>query len=249
MSAQSPRRATRPGEWVIAIAGGLALAGVLVWVLRGGEEAPVAVVASAPVAPVVVPAPAPLAPAPLALPVTADLGEYRLRGVLARPGGGGSAIIEAADGRQRLVRQGREVAPGVRLEAVNGDGVVLARGGTRQTLGFAGPLVAAAAAAAAPVADSAAARVRGYQLALEARRGADGKTDGYRLRSGSLPPILAKAGLRAGDVLLVVNDSPVTNDGRVIDLDEDLRTSFTARIIYERGGKQETKEIQVNKRE
>ena len=127
-------RATRPREWVIAVLGGLALSGVLVWVLRGGETvpdpAPVAVAAPPMVvAPMVVPAPAPLT---AAMPgAAADIGEYRLRGVLARAGGGGSAIIEAADGRQRLVREGREVAPGVKLEAVRGDGVVLARGGSR----------------------------------------------------------------------------------------------------------------------
>ena len=61
---------------------------------------------------------------------------FRLYGVRAGGGGAGSAIIGGPDGLQVSFAVGDEVAPGVRLESVAEDHVVLARGGARTSLFF-----------------------------------------------------------------------------------------------------------------
>jgi general secretion pathway protein C len=61
---------------------------------------------------------------------------FRLYGVRAGGGGAGSAIIGGPDGSQASFAVGDEVAPGVRLDSVADDHVVLARGGARTSLYF-----------------------------------------------------------------------------------------------------------------
>ncbi len=61
---------------------------------------------------------------------------FRLHGVRAGGGGSGSAIIGTPDGRQESFAVGDEIAPGVRLQSVAADHVVLARGGVRTPLRF-----------------------------------------------------------------------------------------------------------------
>jgi general secretion pathway protein C len=60
----------------------------------------------------------------------------RLYGVRAAGGGRGSAIIGTADGRQSSYAVGDVIAPGVKLQAVEADHVVLSRGGAGTRLGF-----------------------------------------------------------------------------------------------------------------
>lgn len=61
---------------------------------------------------------------------------FRLYGVRAGGAGAGSAIIGGPDGAQASFAVGDEVAPGVRLDSVAEDHVVLARGGARTSLFF-----------------------------------------------------------------------------------------------------------------
>src|SRR5687767_5659055 len=96
----------KPHELRLAglVAGAVALAGLLLYLLLRSPatiEAP-AVPAAAPQLPP--PAPAPPSPPPAPAPSAEGL---RLHGLL-----GGGAIIAFADGRQRFVAIGREVAPG-----------------------------------------------------------------------------------------------------------------------------------------
>lgn len=60
----------------------------------------------------------------------------RLYGVRAGPEGQGSAIIGTADGRQASYLVGETVAPGVTLQAVHDNHVVLARGAATSKLTF-----------------------------------------------------------------------------------------------------------------
>jgi len=66
---------------------------------------------------------------------------FRLFGVTADEDGQGSAILAGPDNRQVSVAVGEEAAPGVRLEAVAADHVVLSRAGVRERIYFpdAGP--------------------------------------------------------------------------------------------------------------
>lgn len=68
--------------------------------------------------------------------ISAAAQSFRLYGVRAGGGGSGSAIIGTPDGRQASFAVGDEIAPGVRLQSVEADHVVLARGGSRTPLSF-----------------------------------------------------------------------------------------------------------------
>ncbi|MDQ8755208.1 hypothetical protein RCO27_03100 [Sphingosinicella sp. LHD-64] len=199
--------------------------------LAGGDEPPPAPTPPPP-APAAVPTP-PSAPAPPLAPVSSPEG-LRLFGVT-----GAGAIIGGADGRQRLIRLGRDVLPGLRLEAVRVDHALLksAAGGFR--LDFTGVTATAPAAApsAAPGAvDEAAVRadVQRYLLAFEPRR-VGTRVTSHALKAGQTLPVLQRAGLRAGDVVLRVNDSEFDQE-RLMDLAWTIANSDRVVFEVERGG-------------
>jgi general secretion pathway protein C len=63
----------------------------------------------------------------------------RLYGIRADGAGRGSAIIGSSDGRQASYLVGETIAPGVTLQAVEENHVVLSRGGTPSKLAFPDP--------------------------------------------------------------------------------------------------------------
>ena len=77
--------------------------------------------------------PQPVQPPQPAAPTSPLPDGLRLTGVA-----GGGAIFSFSDGTQRLVRRGREIAPGVTLQAVRLRDVILAVGPTNFRLGFGG---------------------------------------------------------------------------------------------------------------
>ena len=160
--------------------------------------------------------PAPTAEAPAPMPAAAATPEdLTLHGVMAS-----GAVIGFPDGRQAYVAVGREVMPGLRLEAVRLHHAVLAAGTTNYRLGFGGsaiPVVPAGQGAGAPgqatapafsVAEAqrlAAERAETsrYRQALMPRQAGGG----YTLRPGTNLPALAEAGVQPGDTILGVNGS------------------------------------------
>ena len=61
----------------------------------------------------------------------------RLRGIVAAKGGlRGYAVVELEPRKIFAVREGEDVAPGIRLAEVAADHVILDRSGTRETLGW-----------------------------------------------------------------------------------------------------------------
>lgn len=188
------------------ILGGVAILLALVLAVQlwsGGEPAPEPVpVAAPPVAP-----PPPVATAtPPAAPAVSPEG-LRLFGVT-----GAGAIIGMPDGRQRLVMLGREVLPGLRLEVVRVDHAMLKSPAGDYRLDFTGvtaatPSAPAPAPASGPASEAAIrADVRRYQLGLEPRQ-AGGRITSHVVRPGQDLPVLRRAGLQPGDVILRVNDS------------------------------------------
>jgi membrane-associated protease RseP (regulator of RpoE activity) len=263
MAAPRPAKAVAntPAEWAMAIGGGLLLALGLVWVLRSGSDAPerpsaVAAVTPPPTLPVLQSAAPPAfamplpqvpgssafaAPAPAAM-----LHGLKLRGIIARGAGtAGAAILETPDGRQRLVRIGQAPAPGVRLVAVGAASVTLATADQRLQLDFGD--ARPAASAAPPPADERTRKIMGWKLALEPRR-LQGRINGFTVLPGPLPPALERAGLRAGDVLLSVNQNQLNNLERVTDLADEVGGSYTAEFVFERGGQRQTKTLEINPR-
>lgn len=166
-----------------------------------------------------------------------------------RSGGGGfdTAIIAGSDGRQALYRVGEALAPGVILDTVAPDHVLLSRGGARVRLEFpdAGPTPAPPpdGAAALPAPDTAptpGATISPSRFSAEVAvtpRTRDGRVDGLTVQPRGGGASLQAAGLRAGDVILSVNGTPMNSAERMADLALELEAGASAEIAYERDGR------------
>lgn len=235
--------------------GGVPVAALLLYILLAGpgeeeaEPAPVppavaAVPARAPIPPPVVPA----APPPVVAPVTAAPAatpaatSVTLAGVSGGGGRGGSAILAYGGGAQRIVAVGREVMPGVTLREVRGDRIVLAGpgglselrvGGT--TTGIGGGTASASPAAGNPrlAADAAA---RSYVRAAEPQR-VGGRVVGYRVRSAGDIPVLARAGLQAGDILVSVNGNAIDGVERLTGIPAEVAGAASVDVEFVRAGR------------
>jgi type II secretory pathway component PulC len=254
-------QATRPVEWLIAIAGGLALTALLVWLLRGDELAgdaatpPPAETVAAPAlpAPAVAVPPAALTPPALPAAVMPELPPLKLRGIVTRSSGA-SAMVEFAGGAQRLVRVGGTLMPGVTVTAIAADRVTLLAGGGERVLRFddaaAGTGVAAAPEAAAPSRDPRiamlAATSADWRLGLTAEK-RDGRTIGYRVVDSARLPLLRRAGVQPGDILTAINGSGLTSEEKIIDLPAEIAGAYAVELAYLRGGSARTATVPVNR--
>ncbi|MGX1746477.1 MULTISPECIES: type II secretion system protein N [unclassified Brevundimonas] len=178
-----------------------------------------------------------------------DGGGLTLFGVRADGVGGGSAIIGLSDGRQVSAGAGEEVEPGLTLNAVAPDHVMLSRGGAPFRLDF--PDMASGAAPVAPVAAA--------QSAVTAPEPASAEgvmVDPQRLiaQAGLRPRIqglgingltvsasgdggeLRNAGLRSGDVILSVNGAALNSPQALAALRGQLADAPSAQIQFERDG-------------
>lgn len=195
----------------------------------------------------------------LAEDTAAHSGQMRLFGVRSDGAGGGSAIIGLADGRQLSVAVGETVEPGLILQSVGPDHVVLARGGSLSRLIFS-DLPAGAApppppppgpqtVTPAPAAPQAAA-VDPAQLMAEAalRPRMQGlKVNGFTISTRGESPALAAAGLKPGDVILAVNGQPLDRPDRIAALRGQLSNSASAEIRFERDGAVQTTTIRTGR--
>ena len=209
----------------VIVAGGTAL-------LAGGE-AP----AAAPVPPAVSPALPMGIAAPMAAPA-ADPAGLRLSGILGYRGGRGAAIFAMPDGRQRRVAVGDEIRPGVRLERIAADRALIHDG--VQMLELALPELAGSdAGAPAPAAVVGAVDPRrdlaNFRLGLKPV-GDSRRPRGYRIAGGVPLPMLDRAGLRPGDVVLAVNGQTLDEE-RLLDLPAELLAASSVEIAYERAGR------------
>lgn len=189
--------------------------------------------------------------------------QMRLFGVRSDGAGGGSAIIGLADGRQLSVAVGEAVEPGLILQSVGSDHVVLARGGSLGRLIFS-ELPAGAAlppppppppptpqtGTPTPAGPSAPAGVDPARLVAEAslRPRMQGlRMNGFTVTSNGEAPALAAAGLRSGDVILAVNGQPLDRPDRVAALRGQLADAASAEIRFERNGAVQTTTIRTGR--
>lgn len=196
----------------------------------------------------------PFHPASQAAGSQARVSGLRLHGVRVA-GDESSAILSAGDGRQSAYRQGEEVAPGIRLQAVRHDHVQLRTGaGTRQLALESAPPAAAAPAPAptpgalpasiprSPAADAAGATVD--PQALLAQTGLRARSEGGRVTGYTVIPrgdgeLLRQAGLQAGDVLTAINGEQLTPE-RLGELDSLLSGQPQLRLTVQRDGQPHT---------
>jgi len=249
-------RATTWRELAITLVAGLGLSALLVTLWRGPDPAP-----GPPVVPTAAPA-ALLAPpvtaAPVsrtAVPLTATApapgaADYRLRGIIARPGAAAGAIIEGGDGRQHLVRVGSALAPGLHVTAISATLVTLTGADGDRTLDF-GDRSPPAAAADNPIAANAtlaglAASVSDYRTGLQPRR-IGGLIHGFRIVDTSRLPMFRKAGLRTGDIVLTINGNGIDSEEKIMELPAEVNGAKAVDITYERGGKRQSSHVAIER--
>lgn len=191
----------------------------------------------------------------------ADSNQMRLFGLRSDGAGGGSAIIGLADGRQVSVGVGEAVEPGLVLQSVGPDHVILARGGSLSRLVFGEtpvgaappppppqgpqtvrpePVVAPVTAPAPPPVSMAAPAGLMAQAGLRPRmRGL--RMDGFTVSGDGAA--LRAAGLRPGDVILAVNGQRLDSLERITALRGELAGSDSAELRFERDGAVQTATI------
>ena len=198
----------------------------------------------------------------LAEDTAAGSSQIRLFGLRSDGAGGGSAIIGLADGRQLSVAVGETIEPGLVLQSVGPDHVVLARGGSLSRLIFSELPVGAATPpppppvpqtvtpTPSPAGASATAPVDPAQLVAEAalRPRMQGlKVNGFTISSRGESPALAAAGLQPGDVILAVNGQALDRPDRIAALRGQLADAASAEIRFERDGAVQTTTIRTGR--
>ncbi|MDI6624522.1 MAG: type II secretion system protein N [Brevundimonas sp.] len=194
----------------------------------------------------------------LAEDTAAGSSQMRLFGLRSDGAGGGSAIIGLADGRQLSVAVGETIEPGLVLQSVGADHVVLARGASLSRLIFSElPVGAATPPPPPPVPQTvtptpapATASVDPAQLMAEAalRPRMQGlKVNGFTISSRGESPTLAAAGLQPGDVILAVNGQALDRPDRIAALRGQLADAASAEIRFERDGAVQTTTIRTGR--
>ncbi len=155
--------------------------------------------------------------------------------------GGGSAIIAGEDGIQKSFAVGEEVAPGVTLDAVAFDHVILSRGGVKESLYLDQSVpaetvspsgTASQAAPAAPASGGLNAQTLQKAIGF-APRNEGGRVTGLVLKAQDDGMMLKLAGFQAGDVVVAVNGRPVSSATDVI---AQFRPGARISVEVERGG-------------
>lgn len=179
-----------------------------------------------------------------------DGGGLTLFGVRADGAGGGSAIIGLSDGRQISAGAGEEVEPGLTLNAVAPDHVMLSRGGAPFRLNFpdmvsgVAPVAPVAAAQSAPEATPEAGETEGVVVdpqRLIAQAGLRPRVQGLGINGLTVSASgdggeLRNAGLRSGDVILSVNGAALNSPQALAALRGQLADAPSAQIQFERDG-------------
>lgn len=157
--------------------------------------------------------------------------------------GGGSAIIAGEDGVQNSYAVGEEVSPGVVLESVAFDHVILSRGGVKESLYLDQSVPAETVGSAdttppgqptASAAGDAALNAETLQKSIGfAPRNEGGRVTGLVLQPRDDGTMLRLAGFKEGDIVVAVNGRPVSS---ATDIASQLRPGARLSVEIERGG-------------
>ena len=161
--------------------------------------------------------------------------------------GRGSAIIATPDGIQKSYAVGEEIMPGIKLKEVAFDHVTIDRGGADEDLfidqsGNVTPVNAAGTPAAAALPPPPSLQTSGVTVA-DLRSGIGfipridgGRVTGLTVRSIGGSDVLARIGLRPGDVLTQVNGRPITSTTDADALASSAGPGGAVSLSVERGG-------------
>lgn len=157
--------------------------------------------------------------------------------------GSGSAIIAGEDGVQNSYAVGEEIAPGVVLDSVAFDHVILSRGGVKESLYLDQSVPAETVAPATPAAPGTSALAANGNVALNAEtlqkaitfapRNEGGRVTGFVLQPRDDGTMMRLAGFQAGDILVGINGRAVSSPADII---AQIKPGARLSIEVERGG-------------
>lgn len=137
----------------------------------------------------------------------------KLRGVFAALGGRPAMAIVAVDGEDQAVALGHEVVPGVVLDSITADHLILLNHGVRERLdmdALGQPLAAAGGNIPISRQEFNQALTNPQLLGVQVRAGS-GPQSGLELTSVSNDGLAARLGLQSGDTLRMINGMPVAD--------------------------------------
>ncbi|GGE42901.1 hypothetical protein GCM10011367_17010 [Marinicauda pacifica] len=165
----------------------------------------------------------------------------------------GAAIIEAPGEGQRTLPVNAEIAPGVTLEAIYPDRVIINRRGVRESLYLREERARRTSllrASEAPEAVTSTATPppepltrEDWTRGLRLRPAEDGS--GYRVLADSEPRLLERAGLEAGDLITAINGRPLSGPADALDALARLGQGGRARFTLLRDGDARTIEVDL----
>jgi general secretion pathway protein C len=161
-----------------------------------------------------------------------------------------AAIIGMASGYPRIVPVGREYRPGLVVKEVGATHAVLADAGreTRLELNGSRSTVSSQpspAPAPPPAPGLAGMDAPALRLGLRPQK-ANGRITGFELKAGADLPVLHRAGLRPGDVILAVNGQAFESEEKLLELPREIAGSYVAEFEVERAGDRIKLSLPVN---
>ena len=171
------------------------------------------------------------------------------------------ALIGQQGGSEQPYAPGDRITPGVILQKILTDRVILLREGRLETLRLEKdrPSTAETTAATAETADAGGVqnlvRIRDEVLRDPAKASEyvrlqpanqNGQLHGYRVYPGSNRAVFTNAGLRPGDLITAVNGVELNDAGRALQLLGQLAQSSQINMTVERGGQTQTINLSLN---
>lgn len=156
----------------------------------------------------------------------------------------GQAIIGDSASSAKLIAVGAAIPGGARLHSVYGDRVLIERNGRLETLMLPRtPLKGAPASSLPPLPSAPAAALRDNATVLAGLVRVQpvfnqGKLSGYRIFPGGTrgTSTFTQLGLRAGDLIVGINGTPLDDAGRAMEVLQTLSSSASATVTVSRNG-------------
>lgn len=164
---------------------------------------------------------------------------------------GMAAIIGRAAASARVVPVGKDYRPGLTVKEVGAAHAILVSAGQETRLDLGGKQ----AVVAPPPAQAHAALPQGFEgmdapalrLGLRPRK-RDGRISGFELRSTRDLPLLGRAGLQPGDVIVAVNGQAFESEEKLLELPQEIAGSYVAEFEVERDGRRVKLSLPVHER-
>lgn len=192
---------------------------------------------------------------------------FTLLGILAGSSDAESlALIAREGGDEAPYRIGADVSPGITLQAIFPDRVILARGGRLETLRLDkdAPSNAGLFQSAGPAAEAGETNAASAEMLTQIRQqvlsdpskaasfirvqpiAGESGVRGYRVYPGPERAAFTAAGLKPGDVVTAINGAPLSDPGQALQLLQSLSSASTVNLAVERNGSVQSVNLSLN---